>query len=167
MHLFFIAIDKQRSKKNIIQAGSVIVLCLVLFCTIINVEIIDIKKKIENFKQKLITIQDNSEVFIRIELYMDFVEDSLVKLNSELEKNKTLNDYENYLIANGIKIGYSEGDIFLYFDPMFAVINFKNILPDIFLKYFSIKAQNIKEGFEEDGALIITLGFFKKKNNYI
>lgn len=69
--------------------------------------------------------------------------------------DNSIREFAIYLDDNGLGIGYGEGDVFLYFNPIYMCKKFKDSLPEIILEYFKIESEDIKEGYEEDGGLII------------
>ena len=151
-------------------------------------EKVDIKKETELYKKSLIDGKDYADISSKLESYQNYIDGALSILNKELEKNKQLyekiekygkfeknkvilipnkdkelDEYSQYLKDNGIKIGYSEGSIYLYFDPMYVVRNFNKILPENITEFFRIEADDIQEGFEEDAALTIPWDYLRKK----
>jgi hypothetical protein len=81
------------------------------------------------------------------------------KKNRELIITKSgdieLDNYVKYLKENGVRIGTTEGGLYLFFDPLYFVNNFKKALPDIVIEYYIILNEDIEEGYEEDAGLIV------------
>ncbi len=99
--------------------------------------------------------RENKELYTKIELYGKCEKN---KVTIIINKDKEINAYFRYLDGNGLKIGCGGGDgaIYLYFDPTYIVISFKDVLPNTVTEYYAIEAQDIREGFEEDGGLTIS-----------
>lgn len=165
-----------------------ILISLIMTFGILNAEEKNIKQKTIFYKNVFKKNMDYIEISNCLKSFQKYIDEALIILNKELEENKQLytkiekhgvfkdkrvflnknkdkriDEYSQYLHDNGIKIGYSEGSIYLYFDPMYIAINFKDVLPDNIIEYYLIESEDIKEGFEEDGALTIPWDYIRKK----
>lgn len=85
------------------------------------------------------------------------------KVILQRNKNQLIYKFGNYLDENGIKIGYGEGNIFLYFDPIYVFKELNGVLPKNIIEYFILESIDIDEGFEEDAGLIIPWDMIRRK----
>jgi len=103
---------------------------------------------------------ENKQLYKKIEEYGKFEKNNVILIKN---KDKEIDAYSQYLNENGLKLGYSEGAIYLYFDPTYIVASFKDVLPNTVAEYYAIEAQDIKEGFEDDGGLTIPWDSIRKR----
>jgi len=147
-----------------------------------------IKQETEIYKKNLKKQENIAAVCDQLEKYQTYVDEALSILNKELWKNKQLykkiekygkfdknkvflvknkdveiDKYAQFLIENGLKIGYSEGAIYLYFDPKYIVSSFKDVLPNNVTEYYAIEAEDVKEGFAKDAGLTIPWDAIRKR----
>ena len=83
----------------------------------------------------------------------------ILKRNGDLE----VNEYITYLLENGLRLGSSEGGLYLFQDPLYFVNSFNKVLPEPIIEYYIILNKDIEEGFAEDGALIIPWDNLREK----
>jgi len=164
------------------------IFCIGISCSVSKAGENDIKKETDRYKKIFIKIKDYYSISNELQSYKNYINNSISVLNDELwndkqlykkieehgifennnvdltnSKDKAVEKYDRYLKDNGIKIGYSEGAIFLYFDPIYIYLNFKNVLPEEIIEYFKIVAGDISEGFSQDEALMVPWDSIRKK----
>ena len=137
------------------------IICVFISANLLKAEKIDIQKEIQAYKNHFVKSKDCGDISSKIEAFDKYLDDAVLMLNKELnndkqlyakiekygrfennkvivqkDRDKQLDDYVQYLNNNGIKIGYSEGDIYLYSDPMYIYSTFKKVLPNYINEYY-------------------------------
>lgn len=149
---------------------------------------VDIKNRMKYYNNLFTNNNDYADISNKLEALDRYLQDSITVMQKELDNNKQLqekiakygkfdnnkatfikgkdkylDDYIEYLNENGIKIGYSEGNIYLYSDPMYIVAHFKDVLPKNIIEYYVILGKDEKEGFQEDAGLTIPWDLLRSK----
>jgi hypothetical protein len=166
----------------------VILIGLSSYALVVKAEQVDIRSETERYRKEITDKKDYGDICKELKSYGEYIAKTLKILNAQFTGNRRLykkvekygtfknnrvtlsgigdrevQEYKTYLDNNGIKLRYSEGNIFLHFDPLHIVKNFRGLLPNEILEYYATEAEDINEGFEEDGALIIPWDGLRKK----
>jgi len=167
----------------------IISIILLFYSLTIKAEQASIRNETERYQKQFKITKDYRDICKGLESYGEYIAKSLAILNAQFEQNRQLyrkiekygtfeknnqvtlsnvreeevKEYNTYLSDNGIKVGYSEGNIYLFFDPLYVVNNFRDVLPSKILEYYAIEAEDINEGFAEDSALRIPWDVLREK----
>lgn len=91
-------------------------------------------------------------------LLMDKIDGSLFskyRVNLSKSNDADIITLSKYLDENGMAMGFSEGDLYLFFNYQYLYRHLKGVVPNSINEYFLIESDFQKEEISEDGALII------------